>query len=568
MGSPGGSTTALLLAIQWAAIGREVLLIEADPAGGSLSHSLGIQFTPGSASFVASGLPVMGNHLVDHSQDVLFDNLHVMPAPSSPAGARGIVSAFYEHAGDLRAVADSEMAVVVDGGRIDANTVKSPLTTSSAGVLVVFRNDVRLGSVDFLDTAGASDNGYDGPDVLALTIGKSNLKEQEWQERQPGLSLVGSLDLLEDTPDLSSFVLSRGKRKSKRWRSSLTKVGDKLYPYAKPSGSSTERRRSPAREIEPSIAGVAAQAPYSPDAVPMHEAGSVAAGFGRTAKPAGLGHEIVGSGGVEHHAAELTTVAGHGSHQYPQPPPGAWVPPPPDSSQQAQYQPPPPPDSSQQAQYQPLPDASQLRDYQPPPGYLAPEFRSPGVTTDPASQIFEPLTPPPLSPTLPASVTLPESPQIAQAPPVAPEPAASQVTPSLPTPPVLSPEPEDVPVSPAPPGPAVQQPQPSLQIPPVQQVDPGQQGPHAQPVAGVGYSLHEAPAAPSPDQAATAGAAAPGYSLHEASRPTTSRSPVGAVEAQPDLQPSGRFRDWAARLQEFNNETQPSSTRASSTRRA
>ena len=72
-GSPGASTTAMHLAAHWASEGREVLLIEADPAGGSLSHNLGIQFTPGSASFVASGLPILSNHLIDHAQDVLFE---------------------------------------------------------------------------------------------------------------------------------------------------------------------------------------------------------------------------------------------------------------------------------------------------------------------------------------------------------------------------------------------------------------------------------------------------------------------------------------------------------------
>ena len=90
-GSPGASTTAVYLAAQWAASGNEVLLVEADPGGGSLSHNLGIQFTPGLASFVAAGLDISGGNLIDHSQDVLFNNLHVMPSTSSPTGARQIV---------------------------------------------------------------------------------------------------------------------------------------------------------------------------------------------------------------------------------------------------------------------------------------------------------------------------------------------------------------------------------------------------------------------------------------------------------------------------------------------
>ena len=128
-GSPGASTTAMHLAAHWASEGREILLIEADPAGGSLSHNLGIQFTPGSASFVASGLPVQSNHLIDHAQDVLFENLHVMPAPASPTGARGIFDTFADFSEELRTISENEMAVIIDGGRMTADTAASALTT-------------------------------------------------------------------------------------------------------------------------------------------------------------------------------------------------------------------------------------------------------------------------------------------------------------------------------------------------------------------------------------------------------------------------------------------------------
>ena len=136
-GSPGASTTAMHLAANWASEGREVLLIEADPAGGSLSHNLGIQFTPGSASFVASGLPILSNHLIDHAQDVLFENLHVMPAPASPTGARGIFNTFAEFSENLRTISENEMAVIIDGGRMTADTAASALTTGATGVVVV-----------------------------------------------------------------------------------------------------------------------------------------------------------------------------------------------------------------------------------------------------------------------------------------------------------------------------------------------------------------------------------------------------------------------------------------------
>ena len=240
-GSPGASTTAMHLAANWASEGREILLIEADPAGGSLSHNLGIQFTPGSASFVASGLPVQSNHLIDHAQDVLFENLHVMPAPASPTGARGIFNTFADFSEELRTISENEMAVIIDGGRITTDTAASGLTTGAAGIVVVCRNNSQLSSLEHLKDMLAAGLGEGGPQGCAVTVGKSPLSPEEWQE-SCGLTFFGSIDIVADmATDLSAY-LARGKRKSKKWRASLEEVGEKLYPYAQPPASNRPRR--------------------------------------------------------------------------------------------------------------------------------------------------------------------------------------------------------------------------------------------------------------------------------------------------------------------------------------
>ena len=284
-GSPGASTTAMHLAAHWALQGREILLIEADPAGGSLSHNLGIQFTPGSASFVASGLPVQSNHLIDHAQDVLFENLHVMPAPASPTGARGIFNTFADFSEELRTISENEMAVIIDGGRITTDTAASGLTTGAAGVVVVCGNNSQLSSLGHLKDMLAAGLGEGGPQGYAVTIGKSPLSPEEWQE-SCGLTFCGSIEIVADmATDLSAY-LARSKRKSKKWRASLEEVGEKLYPYAQPPVSN--RPRQPAAAAAPpdtEVSGDAGQA--TPAAATFDPAAQYPAGYGQ-APPEGF----------------------------------------------------------------------------------------------------------------------------------------------------------------------------------------------------------------------------------------------------------------------------------------
>ena len=247
-GSPGASTTAIYLAAQWASSGQQVLLIEADSASGSLSQKLGVQFTPGTASFVASGKPVSAENLIEHAQDILFSDLHVMPTPSSPSGAKSIAESLADLGDKLRDISDSEMAVVIDGGRLTPEARTSQLTTSAAGVLVVARNNTQLSSLEHLDGVLARDPSEPGPLGYAVCIGSSPYSSVEWQE-QFGLSYIGSIVLArEGTTDLSMF-LSRGKRKFRKLRSSLEQIADSLGDVAFPRDSVSRRPRlAPVRD--------------------------------------------------------------------------------------------------------------------------------------------------------------------------------------------------------------------------------------------------------------------------------------------------------------------------------
>ena len=390
-GSPGASTTAMHLAANWATAGREVLLIEADPAGGSLSHNLGIQFTPGSASFVASGLPILSNHLIDHAQDVLFENLHVMPAPASPTGARGIFDTFADFSEDLRTISENEMAVIIDGGRMTADTAASALTTGAAGVVVVCRNNSQLPSLEHLRDALAASPGGDGPQAFAVTVGKSPMDPEEWQENY-GLTFSGSIEIVADmATDLSAY-LARSKRKSKKWRASLEQVGENLYPLAKPPVSDRTRRTRPATspETEPAedagrAAGAGAAAVSDPsgiqDPAAYGEAPPMAPpeGFPAYGQPAPPMAPAAEAGYGQSHY--LPPTGWPGDPQSPGAPPGHGEAPPmaPPEGFPAYGQPAPPPYPPQQypAHYYEQPQQYPAPTYEQPQQYPAPTYEQP-----------------------------------------------------------------------------------------------------------------------------------------------------------------------------------------------
>lgn len=264
-GSPGASTTAIHVAAHWASSGREVLLIEADSAGGSMSRNMGIQFTPGAASFVASGSPVRKGDLIDHSQDVLFTNLHVMPCPSNPSSTREIIESFAERAEELRDVSENDMAVVIDAGRIEPGPFTELWTASAAGVAVVARGDSGSSMSSLEGVAGvlAASSGNGSANGCVVTIGKPLWSPDDFTQKC-GMGLCGTI---EDSPETAvdmSVFLDKAKRKDKKWRSSLKTVAEQLLPLAAPEPSVRPRPSPAAAPAAPVLQAV----PQTPAAQP------------------------------------------------------------------------------------------------------------------------------------------------------------------------------------------------------------------------------------------------------------------------------------------------------------
>ena len=497
-GSPGASTTALHLAAHWASMGREVLLIEADPAGGSLSRNLGIQFTPGSASFVASGLPVLSSNLIDHAQDVLFENLHVMPAPATPAGATGIFRTFADSSDDLRTISENEMAVIIDGGRITADTAASTLTTGASGVLVACRDNSQLSSLEPLRAVFTAGPEHGGPQGFVATIGKSPLGEDEWLQNY-GLTFCGAIGVdAEMAADIAGH-LNRNKRKSKKWRHGLERVGEKLYPCAQPPPSDRSRQPSAAEQPAPSgtePADPAAAAPpvYEPALPEAYPPGQYQPAAYEPVPPeayppgqhAPAAHEPAPQGHFLPPVYEPGPSEAYPPGQYP---PAAYEPVPPEAYPPGQYPP---------AAYEPVPPEAY------PPGQYPPA----GYEPAPQGHYLPPAYEPGPSEAYPPG----------QYPPAAYEPGPPEA------------------YSPGQYPPAAYEPGPPEAYPPAQYPAPGYEHgphPHAQP--------------PAHGQAPPPVGAQPGSGVQP-----LAHEPLPT----PDIQPSGSFRDWAAKLHGSKAENQ------------
>ena len=345
-GSPGASTTAVYLAAQWASSGRQVLLIETDSAAGSLGQKLGIQFTPGTASFAAAGKAVTAANLIEHAQDVLFNDFHVMPTPSNPSGAKTVADKFARLGEELRDISDSEMAIIVDGGRLTADTRTSELTTSAAAVLIVARDNAQLPSLEHLSGTLVDDPAQPGPLGLVATVGPSPLKDAEWGSNH-GLRLVGSVELSSERGTDLSMFMPKGKRKSRKLRSSLEKLADALYEYACPASAAAPRARVPANRpaaVETPAEVQDATAPAEPNDLVVEPPPPVAPAAPPPLAPAA--------------APVMPSAQAPSYEQHPYPAPGHALP----GSPSAPYSQPPPPAHGYEQPAYPQPDY-------PPPDY-------------------------------------------------------------------------------------------------------------------------------------------------------------------------------------------------------
>lgn len=112
--SPGATTVALALAAAWAEDG-EVLLVEADPAGGDLAVRLGLRSHPGLTSLAAAGRRSSSSLDTRTHSQALASGARVVLAPTAPEEAAAAVAALANRL--PRDLASSGGNAVVDCGR-------------------------------------------------------------------------------------------------------------------------------------------------------------------------------------------------------------------------------------------------------------------------------------------------------------------------------------------------------------------------------------------------------------------------------------------------------------------
>ena len=221
------------LAADWASKDREVLIVEANPTGGSISEDLGIPVNPGSASLIASGLPARRENLIEHSLDVLSENLHVMPAPTTPEGARTVVKSLEERADELRQVSDKEMAIIVMGGQVSDRMISRALFGNAAGFAIISTPNTDMTDLELeLREVASLPYGHE-PAGFALSVGPSPWQKTDWHSRC-GLMFAGSIENSALVVQDYSVFTGRRKRKARRFLNSLESIGELLYAYAHP----------------------------------------------------------------------------------------------------------------------------------------------------------------------------------------------------------------------------------------------------------------------------------------------------------------------------------------------
>ena len=133
--SCGASTLALGLVATWPE-GRPVLLVEADPAGGTLAATAGWPGEPSLVSLAAAARHGGDPGIIDGHCHFLPGGAKALVAPASAEQARtalGMLGTLFGHLGDL------EADVVVDCGRLDPGSPAMALVEQANRLVLVAR---------------------------------------------------------------------------------------------------------------------------------------------------------------------------------------------------------------------------------------------------------------------------------------------------------------------------------------------------------------------------------------------------------------------------------------------
>lgn len=136
-GAPGATTVALALSLDLAGRSRQVLLVEADQAGGVLAARLGIPVSPGLVDFTAAAHRRAITDVAEHNVQQLTASLCVLPSPPSALQASAALEALVPQLVPL--LADTTGDVVIDVGRLLQGSPSSRLADAADTIVLVVR---------------------------------------------------------------------------------------------------------------------------------------------------------------------------------------------------------------------------------------------------------------------------------------------------------------------------------------------------------------------------------------------------------------------------------------------
>ena len=142
-GSPGVTTTALGLALEWP---NQVLLVDADPVGGSAilaGYYRGTVAHPGTLVELWSAHRQGGLEAAVRELPLrLSETASLIPGPAGAAQAGGLTDLWPALAAQLRVLSQLGVDVLIDLGRLGHTHFATPLARAADELLLVMRSDL------------------------------------------------------------------------------------------------------------------------------------------------------------------------------------------------------------------------------------------------------------------------------------------------------------------------------------------------------------------------------------------------------------------------------------------
>lgn len=189
-GSPGATTLALALALMWPrGEGRRVVLVEADPDGGTLHMRLGLRADPGLLTLASAARHGLDDALLRAHEQQLADGVGLLVGTAAPEQMRAALSSIGERLAQGLA-SQPDLDAVVDIGRASARSTAAELARS-AGITVLAARPRRdeVEGVAFR----ARDLAAIGSAVGLVCIGTRPYLPAEFAE-VAGIELIGVVD--------------------------------------------------------------------------------------------------------------------------------------------------------------------------------------------------------------------------------------------------------------------------------------------------------------------------------------------------------------------------------------